>query len=151
MPRVHAVADGIGIDPVALCGLIAMCFSIPGVGLFAVCYRSIEGVLDLVAFSRVRGMPNVIGKQGREGECGHEFQLSEICRLFRAHDSLSSSRSGLDPAIPNCFERLRAALATVLTRLRPASATISNGGARRDQVDADDQAPAPRWQCLAIP
>ena len=66
MPRVHAVADGVGIDPVALCGLIAMCFSIPGVGLFAICYRSIEGVLDLVAFSRVHDGAHFTDHEGCE-------------------------------------------------------------------------------------
>jgi hypothetical protein len=69
MPRVHAIADGVGIDSVALCGLIAMRFSIPGVGLFTVCYRSIEGVLDLVAFSRVHDGAHFTGHQGGEAEC----------------------------------------------------------------------------------
>jgi hypothetical protein len=50
MPRVHAIADGVGVYAVSLCGLIAMSFSIPGVGLFAICYRPVEGVFDLVAF-----------------------------------------------------------------------------------------------------
>jgi hypothetical protein len=54
MPRVHAIADGVGVYAVSLCGLIAMRFSIPGVGLFAICYRPVEGVFDLIAFSRVR-------------------------------------------------------------------------------------------------
>ena len=66
MPRVHAVADGVRIHPVALCGLIAMCFSIPGVGLFAICYRSIEGVLDLVAFSRVHNGAHFTDHEGCE-------------------------------------------------------------------------------------
>jgi hypothetical protein len=54
MPRVHAIADGVGVYAVSLCGLIAMCFSIPGVGLLAICYRPVEGVFELIAFSRVR-------------------------------------------------------------------------------------------------
>ena len=70
MPRVHAVADGVGVYPVALCGLIAMCFSIPGVGLFAICYRSIEGVFDLIAFRRVHNGANLQSHKACEGECG---------------------------------------------------------------------------------
>ena len=66
MPGVHAVADGVRIDPVALCGLIAMRFSIPGVGLFAICYRSIEGVLDLVAFRRVHDGAHFTDHEGCE-------------------------------------------------------------------------------------
>jgi len=54
MPGVHAVADGIGVYAVALCGLIAMRFAILGVGLFAICCRPVEGVFDFIAFSRVR-------------------------------------------------------------------------------------------------
>ena len=68
MPRVHAVADGFGVYPVALCGLIAMCFSIPGVGLFAVFYRSVEGVLDLIAFSRVRDRAHLTSNQRCEAD-----------------------------------------------------------------------------------
>jgi hypothetical protein len=67
MPRIHAVADGIRIDAVALCGLIAMRFSIPGVGLFAVCNRPVEGIFDLIAFSRVRNGAYFADYQGREG------------------------------------------------------------------------------------
>ena len=66
MPGVHAVADGVGIHAVALCGLIAMCFSIPGVGLFAICYRPVEGVFDLVAFSRVRDGAHFADHEGCE-------------------------------------------------------------------------------------
>jgi hypothetical protein len=70
MPRVHAVADGVGIDAVSLCGLIAMRLSIPGVGLFAFGYRSIKRVLDLIAFSRVRDGAYLKSHKACEGECG---------------------------------------------------------------------------------
>jgi hypothetical protein len=66
MPRVHAVADGVGVYAVPLCGLIAMCFSIPGVGLFAICYRPVEGVFDLIAFSCVRNGAYFADHEGYE-------------------------------------------------------------------------------------
>ena len=90
MPRVHAVADGVGIDAVALCGLIAMCFSIPGVGLFAICYRSIEGVFDLIAFSRMHNGANFTSHQGLRGRVQPKFQLlGDVGLLCSCGSSLS--------------------------------------------------------------
>ena len=66
MPGVHAVADGFGIDPVALRGLIAMCLSIQGLGLFAICYRPVEGVFNLIAFSCVRNGAYFADHEGYE-------------------------------------------------------------------------------------
>jgi hypothetical protein len=68
MPRVHAVAYGFRVYSVALCGLIAMRLSIPGVGLFTLRYRSIKGVLDFVAFRRVRRRANFGSQQSAEGD-----------------------------------------------------------------------------------
>src|SRR6476469_478926 len=84
MPCVHAVADGVGNDAVSFCGLIAMRLSIPGVGLFAFGYRSVEGVLDLVAFSRVRDGANLQSHKACEGECG-ESRTYQKTSAIRVH------------------------------------------------------------------
>jgi len=47
-----------------------MGFSIPGVGLFAIYYRPVEGVLHFIAFSRVRDEANLQSHKACEGDCG---------------------------------------------------------------------------------
>ena len=104
-----------------------MCFSIPGVGLFAICYRSIEGVFDLIAFRRVHNGANLQKSprparesaqlQSRTYQKTPSIAVFMLVPPFRGQPAKWAMLSAFN------FPK-RAAFATVLTRLRPASATI---------------------------
>ena len=68
MPRIHAIADGVGVHAITLCGFVGMRLPVPIINLFTLCYRPVEGVFNLIAFSGVRDEAHFVDHERYEGQ-----------------------------------------------------------------------------------